>query len=340
MNMNYNYNGKENRSLILNISKKDENIQNNNNSIKKKINQIKDNIKPIIYKKNLSNSNKYINNKIGHPKNPIAEYDDSIMKNIFLHEVKNRANYKQCKQMLNEKDILTRYNSINFIISMSETFELRQETIYLAINLFDRCFTKFKSLHNSMNIKLFVLSCIFIATKYEEIYPPLIEDYQQFFYFPKQDLFKLENFILDVVNFELHICSPYLFLTKFFYSNSKIESNEILFLAQLILDLSTISLEFCSFKPSFQAVICLYLSRYILYKNKSGYKIWTIENEFDTGYSEIEIKKNIKISLKMIQQFYKGGLVKDITKTAIFRKYSENKYSCVAKKIREQFNFI
>lgn len=340
MNINYNYNGKENKFVIINKSKNDENVQNNNNSIIKKINQIKDNIKPIIYKKNLENNNKFINDKTENSKNPIEEYDDSIMKNSFLHEVNNRANYKQYKQMLNDKDILTRYNSINFIISISETFELRQETIYLAINLFDRCFIKFKSLHNSMNIKLFVLTCIFIATKYEEIYPPLIEDYHELFYFPKQELFKLENFILDEVNFELHICSPYLFLTKFFYSNTKIESKEILFLAQLILDLSTISLEFCSLKPSLQAAICLYLSRYILYKSKSGYKIWTIEYEFNTGYSEIEIKKNIRISLKMIQQFYKGGLVKDITKTAIFRKYNENKYSCVAKKIREQIHFL
>ena len=338
--MNINYNGKENCSLILNKPKNDENVQNNNNSIKKKINQIKDNIKPIIYKNNLLSNNKCINDKTEQRKNPIEEYDDSIMNNLFLHEVNNRPNYKQYKQMLNDKDILARYNSINFIISISETFELRQETIYLTINIFDRCYTKFKSLHNSINIKLFVLSCIFIATKYEEIYPPLIEDYHELFFFPKSDLFKLENFILDEINFELHICSPYLFLTKFFYSNTKIESKEILYLAQLILDLSTISLEFCSFKPSFQAVICLYLARYFLYKNKVGYKIWTIENEFNTGYSEVEIKKNIKISLKMIQQFYKGGLVKDITKNAIFRKYCDNKYSCVAKKIRELFHFI
>ena len=258
------------------------------------------------------------------------------MKNLFLDEVKNRADYKQYKQTICDKDIITRFSAINFIISLSETFDLRQETIYLAINLYDRCFQKFKSLsYDCFNTKLFVLSCIFIASKYEEIYPPLLDDYSDYISFLRSEIFKLENFILDTVNFELHICSPYLFLSKFFYSNSKKENMDILYLAQLILDLSTFSLDFCAYKPSFQAAICIYLSRLFLYKNKTGYKLWTVENEFDTGYSEAEIKKNMKLSLKIIREFYNGNIVKDYMKTCVFKKYCGKKYLDVAKRFRD-----
>ena len=102
-------------------------------------------------------------------------------------------------------------------------------------------------------------------------------------YFSKSDLFKFENFILDIINFDLHICSPYLFLTKFFYSNDKKENIQILYLAQLLLDILTLDLEFCSFKPSFQAVVCLYISKTFIYKNKGLCKVWSDENEFITN---------------------------------------------------------
>ena len=332
-NKNNVYNGKENKSFNIHRIKNDENIINNNINLEKNKNNKKpENIKQFVNKKNLLKKKQSNYNKIEYKKNPLEEYDNLIMKNLFLDEIKNRPNYQQINRIFTEKDILARFTSINFIISISETFDFRQETIYLTINLYDRCFSKLKFCKNPVNMKLFVLSCIFIASKYEEIYPPLLEDYLDLVSFKREEIFKFENFILDVVNFELHICSPYLFLTKFFYSVSNKENKEILYLAQLILDLSTLSLEFCSYKPSFQAVICLYLSRHIFYKDKIEIKLWGGDNEFVTGYSEIEIKKNIKSSIIKIKEFYNGKSVKDYTKTWIYKKYSSYKYLGIAKR--------
>ena len=141
----------------------------------------------------------------------------------------------------------------------------------------------------------------------------------------------MENFILDIINFDLHICSPYLFLTKFFYSFAKKEYNQILYLAQLVLDILTLDLEFCAFKPSYQAVICLYISKLFTYKDINGIKLWTDDNEFITGYSEKEIKSNMKLCITIIKKFNNGSFFKDINKTAIIKKYSDYKYLRVAK---------
>ena len=335
-NIKNNYDGKENKSFILNKVKNDENI-NNINVIKNKDNKNQENIKQGFNHKNLINRIKSICNQIEYKNNPLDEYDDSIMKNLLFNEIKNRPKYKELIQIFSEKDISTRFTFINFIISISETFNFKQETIYLTINLYDRCFPKLKNYGKPVNIKIFTLTCIFIASKYEEIYPPLLEEYSDLMTFSREEIFKLENFILDTINFELHICSPYLFLTKFFHSNSKIENTEILYLAQFILDLSTQSLVFCSYKPSFQAVICLYLSRYVYYKNKISVKLWTRDNEFMTGYSEKEIKKNTKLSCIKIKEFYSGHLSKDFTKSAIYKKYSSDKYLAVAKRFKNLF---
>ena len=327
--------GKESSSLIINKAKNNENISNNINCLKNYNDKKKENIVSINNKSNILNRDKFSNRKIIYRKNPIEEYDEVIMKNMFSIENNNRANYKHLKQIFKGNDFSSRFFSINLIISISESFDLRQETIYLTINIFDRCFMNYKAKYNYYNIKLFIISCIFVAAKYEEIYPPLIEDYYQFFNFSNSDLFKLENFILDIINFDLHICSPYLFLTKFFYSNNKKECNKIIYLAQLLLDILTLDLEFCVFKPSYQAVVCLYISKLFTYKDIKGIKLWTDDNEFITGYSEKEIKSNMKLCITIIRKFNNGCFIKDINKTAIIKKYSDCKYLSVAKVFKD-----
>ena len=332
-NLNVNkYNGKENI-----ITKNNENISNNINFLNNNNDKKQENLNQKINKSNILSRVKFTNNKIIYRKNPIQEYDDVIMKNMFSIENDNRANYKYLSQKFRESDITSRFFSINLIISISESFDLRQETIYLTINIFDRCYMKYKTNYKNYNIKLFIISCIFVAAKYEEIYPPLIEDYYEFLFFSKSDLFIFENFILDTINFDLHICSPYLFLTKFFYSSDKKENIQILYLAQLLLDILALDLEFCSFKPSFQAVVCLYISKTFIYKNKGLCKVWTDENEFITNYSEKVIKSNMKFCIAIIRKFNNGGFVKDINKTALLQKYSDYKYQGIAR-IFKEFN--
>ena len=93
------------------------------------------------------------------------------------------------------------------------------------------------------------------------------------------------------------------------------------------------SLDFCLYKPSFQAAISLYLSK-IFINNSLIYKVklWTNEDKYATGYSEEEIKRNLKIALNIIKQFFSGNIIKDITKTALFKKYKNIKYLEVANK--------
>ena len=271
--------------------------------------------------------------------NPIEEYDEFIMKNLFIEENNNRPDYKKIAEIFSEEDKAYRFSCFNLLINLSETFEFREETIYLTINLFDR-YVLYLKLTNQLNInkyKIILLACIFIASKYEEIYPPVLDDYLEIFLFSKEEILKTEYRILQYTDFELHICSPYLFLTKFFDATEKKEEKKILYGAQFILDLCTISPEFCIFKPSLQAILCLYLSKKILGNRIYKKKLWTAENECITGYSEEEIKKNLKIPLKIMKDFFSGNFIKDVNKIALFKKYSNNKYSDVTNAFKELF---
>ena len=347
-----------NKNIVKNKNKK--NIFNNNknyniNVIKNKnnenINNVYVNINKKKFEKNEINKNKtnIISNKlklnfnfeVEYKKNPIDEYDEAIMKNLFTQEIINRPDYRYLlKFFKEEKNIIKRNSCINIAISLCETFELKQETFYLSINIFDRYIQNIKIKNNNVlkfNSKLITLTCVFISSKYEEIYPPYIDEYLQLFSnISKNDVIKNEKDILSKINFELHICSPYLFLTIFFDKTEKNEEPMILHAAQFILDLCLISLEFCSFKPSFQAAICLYLSKKFLSFNKIyKNKIWTVDNEFFTRYCELEIKRELKLVVKIIKEFFNGKLIKEFNKNYFYKKYCKKKYSNVANVLKD-----
>ena len=349
---NFNINSNINNINIIKNKNKENIINNKNNNINIINNQNNENINNVYinknkkkYKSNDINKNKanIISNnlelkfsfKVEYKKNPIEEYDEIIMKNLFTQEIINRPDYRNLLNLSKEeKDILKRYSCINMAISLCETFELRQETFYLSINIFDRYIHKIKIINDilpKINPKLIMLTCVFISSKYEEIYPPFIDEYLQLFSnIFKNDIIKTEKEILSKLNFELHICSSYLFLTKFF---EKIEKNDIMVLhaAQFILDLCLISIEFCSFKPSFQAAICIYLAKkFLSFNGVYKIKIWSADNEFITGYSEEEIKRELKFVVKIIKDFFIGKIIKEFNKTSLYKKYCEKKYSNIA----------
>ena len=315
----------DNQFKKLSISCEDillkENIQDNFRQPRNNIS-----IQPNIYKNSIKTNNIYLID-IKYNPNPIEEYNDDIMKNLFLKEINNRANYQLLKRVFSQSDIFNRLECINLALYVNQYFRLRQETFHLAINIFDRYLEKIQPTPKFHNIyfKNVLLACIFISSKYEEIYPPQLDDYHDFFLFSKDEIFKLENDILGKLKFELLICSPYLFLTKFFDS-MKNETQKVLYGAHFILELCLTFFDFCSLKPSLQAAISLYISKKILSEKNRTNRIWSAQNEFDTGYSEEEIKRNIKIAINILRDFFAGNIIKDIKRTAIYKKFNSPKY--------------
>ena len=59
---------------------------------------------------------------------------------------------------------------------MSLSFKLKNETIFLAISIIDR-FTTIKKV-NRKNYQLLGITSLFISSKFEEIYPPKIRDFE------------------------------------------------------------------------------------------------------------------------------------------------------------------
>ncbi len=64
---------------------------------------------------------------------------------------------------------------IDWLIDVHSKFKLLNETLFLTVNLIDRYLSKCQV--SRQNLQLIGVSCMFIATKYEEIYPPDLRDF-------------------------------------------------------------------------------------------------------------------------------------------------------------------
>ena len=357
-------NSKENVNNLKPISLKNDNIKNRKKSknkkekgkeskpnkskinlLIKKINRIS--IDKIEEKKDNDDA---IDNSIKYNENPIEEYEEEIMKNLFHEETKNRPIYSLFPDLMKKNvnkfnlSYMKRFSFINLFISFQHELCLKQETFYLTLNIFDRYIQKLNSLEIiSDDLNKIAVTCLFIASKYEEIYAPYLKEFLQLFKlkYSKREIFLAEDEILSSLNFEILNVYPITFLKKFcLYDikdlNHKEKSDmELCFNgAQFFLEICLIEPKFCELKPSLQAAISLYLARkFLLFKNGNG-KIWNYELIFRTNYSENNIIKYIKIAVETIKNFFGNVYTKNFMALPLYLKYCSIDYLRVAIKLR------
>ena len=205
---------------------------------------------------------------------------------------------------------------IHWMISVSEKFKLLPETFYLSINLFDRYLEK--KLLLKKQLQLIASSCLLIASKYEEIYPPEIRDFVYISnrLFNKEDMIEIEYDILKILNFNLLTVSPYIFLVRFHFISGD-NNIKIFYLASYILDICLTDVNFCKNKSSLKACVVLYMSRKIILGSKKEIIIETAI--YTSNYINNKYTKNYK-------------------RLPTYIKYSSKKYCCVADFFEEFFS--
>ena len=173
--------------------------------------------------------------------------------------------------------------------------KLKEETLYLSINIMDR-FTK-KTPFNLNKYQLISICSFLIASKFEDIYPPDINDliYASKGTYNKEEIIKTEYEILKTLNFDLLYTSSFKFLTYFYLSN-QINNIKVLHLAQYILELSLLNLSSLKYKQSLRAAACSYMANKILKENNLNYNF-----QFHTGYKESDLKPCIKDIIIFLQ---------------------------------------
>uniref|UniRef100_A0A8C7A7N6 Cyclin A1 n=1 Tax=Nothoprocta perdicaria TaxID=30464 RepID=A0A8C7A7N6_NOTPE len=205
----------------------------------------------------------------------VGEYAEDIHRYLREAEVKYRP---KPHYMRKQPDITTGMRAIlvDWLVEVGEEYKLRTETLYLAVNFLDRFLSCMSVLRGKL--QLVGTAAILLAAKYEEIYPPEVDE---FVYitddtYTKRQLLKMEHLLLKVLAFDLTVPTINQFLLQYIQRHG---------VSSLALELSLLEADpFLKYLPSQTAAAAYCLANYTVNK-----RFWPESLAAFTGYSLSEI---------------------------------------------------
>uniref|UniRef100_A0A7N0UAJ0 Cyclin A n=1 Tax=Kalanchoe fedtschenkoi TaxID=63787 RepID=A0A7N0UAJ0_KALFE len=212
---------------------------------------------------------------------------------------------------------------VDWLVEVSDEYKLLSDTLYLAVSFIDR----YLSLNavTRQKLQLLGVSSMLIASKYEEISPPNIED---FCYitdntYKKDEVVKMEAAVLKALNFELGNPTAKTFLRRFTrvaQEKFKTPNLQLEFLGCYLADLSLLDYSCVRFMPSLVAAAVVFLAKFTMWPKLLP---WNSKLQEYSGYTPADLKECVLI-IHDLQQSRRGG-----TLVAIRDKYKQHKFKAV-----------
>lgn len=247
----------------------------------------------------------------------VEEYQSDIL--AYLKEAERR-NRPKPGYMQKQTDITHSMRTIlvDWLVEVSEEYKLQDETLALAISYIDR-FLSFMSVVRA-KLQLVGTTALFIAAKYEEIYPPEVGE---FVYitdetYSKTQVLRMEQLILKVLSFDLSVPTSLVFTNMYCVMNDLPE--KVKYLTLYICELSLLNADpYLTYVQSEIAAGALALARRAL-----DLPMWSKMLENNIGY-QLPALKNIILDLSKTH-----AEAASMQQQAIQEKYKSNTYHEVA----------
>jgi len=168
---------------------------------------------------------------------------------------------------------------VDWLITVHSHFRLTPETLFLTVVTVDRFLQKEKLTDNYL--QLVGITCTFIASKFEEIYPPNLTNFLSICdnLYRKKEILKMEMKILKAISYNLSLPLPIHFLRRF--SKAVNADSKLHTLAKYFMELTLVEYDCAHWKPSLLAATSLYVA--LLIENKLP---WSLTAYYYTQYSE------------------------------------------------------
>lgn len=146
----------------------------------------------------------------------VVEFASDCVKNMQLRETQFRAD-AACVSGTHQPEISDRMRGIlvDWLIGVHKKYLLRLETLYLTIDMIDRyCELKMVS---RKHFQLLGITALFVASKYQEIYPPEMRDFTKITdnTYSREDIMHQEEVLLHTLNFDVNMPTVLFFLDRF-----------------------------------------------------------------------------------------------------------------------------
>lgn len=226
-----------------------------------------------------------------------------------------------------QKDITPSMRAIliDWLVEVTEEYRLVPDTLYLTVNYIDRYLSG--NAVNRQQLQLLGVACMLIASKYEEICAPQVEEFCYITdntYF-KDEILQMETSVLNYLKFEVTAPTTKCFLRRFVrvaQGSNEVPSLQLEFLANYLAELSLLDYSFLCFLPSLIAASAIFLAKFILAPSR---KPWNGTLKHYTQYQPSELCACVK-DLHCLFNSH------NINLPAIREKYSQHKNKSVAKK--------
>lgn len=151
---------------------------------------------------------------------------------------------------------------VDWLIEVHARFNLLPETLFLAINIIDRFLSN--KVVQLDRLQLVGITAMFIASKYEEVLSPHVENFRNVADdgYTVSEILSAERYVLAALNYDLSYPNPMNFLRRI----SKADNYDIQTrtLGKYLMEISVLDHRFMEYHPSHIAAASMYLARLIL----------------------------------------------------------------------------
>eukprot|EP01114_Cavostelium_apophysatum_P022187 TRINITY_DN7948_c0_g1_i1.p1 TRINITY_DN7948_c0_g1~~TRINITY_DN7948_c0_g1_i1.p1 ORF type:complete len:430 (+),score=115.84 TRINITY_DN7948_c0_g1_i1:234-1523(+) len=236
---------------------------------------------------------------------------------IYTHLKVSEQKYKPSNYMATQSDITPSMRAIliDWLVEVAEEYKLASETLYLCANYLDRYLSRKIVVRG--HLQLLGIVCMLIASKFEEVYAPAVDE---FVYisdntYSKDEMFEMEEIVLNVLKFSLSAPTIKTFLRRFLKAAGA--SSEVTSLANFLCELTLQEFTFTKYLPSMVASCAVALALHSF-----NLPSWGSTVEYYSGYSlsDPEVKNCLMEMYTMYSNFPSSTLA------AVKEKYSHSKF--------------
>ncbi|MCL7043724.1 hypothetical protein MKW94_023305 [Papaver nudicaule] len=245
-----------------------------------------------------------------------VEYVDDLYKFYKLTETSSMVHdYMDSQNQING---FMRMILVDWLIEVHNHFELTPETLYLTINIVDRYFAMSQVVRREM--QLVGISAMLIASKYEEIWAPEVNDfvYISDMAYTREQILVMEKSILGKLGWTLTVPTPYHFLVRFV--KAAVADKEMEDMTFFLAELGLMRYAMIKYCPSMFAASAVYAAQSTLKKTP----LWNETLKFHTGFAEAQL---IECAKKLVG-FHSAA--PEHTLGVVYKKYSSSERSAVA----------
>lgn len=250
-----------------------------------------------------------------------AEYAQEIFENLRQSERLRRPGTTYMESVQTDINPAMRSILVDWLVEVGQEYRLSSDTLFLSVAYVDRFLSLCDIKRN--RLQLAGVTAMLVASKYEEIYAPQIDEFCFITdnTYVREDVLSMERELLNALEFDLTQPTTKTFLRRFIKAASGEIPLDVVFefLCSYLAELTLMDYSMLNYLPSQIAASCVMLGLFLLGKPR-----WSTTLVHYSSY----VPRDLKPCVQAIHSLFLGA--KTSALPASREKYSSSKYGSVS----------